>query len=205
MEKRPLLYEEVIENLYRLIDSGKIKPGETFPSERVLIGEWDISRNVLREAFHILEQRGLITSRQGKGRFLRKLPDDQHRDMSESTSKMIERCSLLEIYQVRQMLEAKACGLTALRITDSDVNELEKCYQKVAEQFRQNGTTKGEFEIHKMYLEKCRLYVSGENLFTITKYSGIDPEFSSSILDTGVDSFVYPFTRSFVVGLQVTF
>ena len=57
----------------------------------------------------------------------------------------------------------------------------------------------------KMYLEKCRLYVSGENLFTITKYSGIDPEFSSSILDTGVDSFVYPFTRSFVVGLQVTF
>lgn len=57
----------------------------------------------------------------------------------------------------------------------------------------------------KMYLEECRLYVSGENLFTITKYSGIDPEFSSSILDTGVDSFVYPFTRSFVVGLQVTF
>lgn len=57
----------------------------------------------------------------------------------------------------------------------------------------------------KIYLEKCRLYVSGENLFTITKYSGIDPEFSSSILNTGVDSFVYPFTRSFVVGLQVTF
>ena len=25
----------------------------------------------------------------------------------------------------------------------------------MAEQFRQNGTTKGEFEIHKMYLEKC--------------------------------------------------
>lgn len=57
----------------------------------------------------------------------------------------------------------------------------------------------------KLFLEKCRLYVSGENLFTITKYSGIDPEFSSSILDTGVDSFVYPFTRSYVVGLQVTF
>lgn len=57
----------------------------------------------------------------------------------------------------------------------------------------------------KMFIEKCRLYVSGENLFTITKYSGNDPEFSSSILSTGVDSFVYPFTRSYVVGLQVTF
>lgn len=57
----------------------------------------------------------------------------------------------------------------------------------------------------KLYIERCRLYVSGENLFTITNYSGNDPEFSSSILNTGVDSFVYPFTRSYVVGLQVTF
>lgn len=57
----------------------------------------------------------------------------------------------------------------------------------------------------KVFIEKCRIYVSGENLFTITGYSGNDPEFSSSILNTGIDSFVYPFTRSYVVGLQVTF
>lgn len=57
----------------------------------------------------------------------------------------------------------------------------------------------------KIFIEKCRIYVSGENLFTITGYSGNDPEFSSSILNTGIDSFVYPFTRSYVVGLQVTF
>ena len=57
----------------------------------------------------------------------------------------------------------------------------------------------------KVYIDKCRFYVSGENLLTWTNYSGIDPEFSSSILDTGVDVFIYPFTRSYVVGLQVTF
>lgn len=57
----------------------------------------------------------------------------------------------------------------------------------------------------KAFIEKCRFYVSGENLFTITDYSGIDPEFSSAILNTGIDSFVYPFTRSYVVGLQITF
>ena len=55
------------------------------------------------------------------------------------------------------------------------------------------------------YIDKCRLYVSGENLLTWTNYSGIDPEFSSDILDTGVDVFIFPFTRSYVVGLQVTF
>lgn len=57
----------------------------------------------------------------------------------------------------------------------------------------------------KIFVERCRFYVSGENLLTWTKYSGVDPEFSSGVLNTGVDSFIYPFTRSYVVGVQVTF
>lgn len=69
----------------------------------------------------------------------------------------------------------------------------------------QLGYTLPKTLAQKLYLEKCRFYVSGENLFTITNYSGIDPEFSNSILDTGVDYSIYPFTRSYVVGLQVTF
>ena len=58
----------------------------------------------------------------------------------------------------------------------------------------------------KLHLDKLRFYLSGENLFTITSYSGIDPEFSrSSVLDSGVDRHIYPFTRSYTVGLQLTF
>ena len=37
-------------------------------------------------------------------------------------------------------------------------------------------------------------------------YDGIDPEFSrASVLNTGVDKLIYPFTRSFTVGAQLTF
>ncbi|MDR1161027.1 MAG: TonB-dependent receptor [Tannerellaceae bacterium] len=55
-------------------------------------------------------------------------------------------------------------------------------------------------------IDRLRLYVSGENLFTITSYNGVDPEFSrSSVLNTGIDTHIYPFTRSYVVGLQLTF
>ncbi len=58
----------------------------------------------------------------------------------------------------------------------------------------------------KAFIERLRFYVSGENLFTITGYDGIDPEFSSnSILDTGIDRYIYPFTRSYTVGAQLTF
>ena len=57
---RTLLYEEVVEKLYRLIDERKIQPGEQLPPERELIEELNVSRNVLREAFHVLESRGVI-------------------------------------------------------------------------------------------------------------------------------------------------
>lgn len=55
------------------------------------------------------------------------------------------------------------------------------------------------------YVDRLRFYVSGENLFTITDYDGIDPEFSRGVLNTGVDQMIYPFTRSFTVGAQLTF
>lgn len=60
--------------------------------------------------------------------------------------------------------------------------------------------------INKLQVDQLRIYLSGENLVTFTKYTGIDPEFSrASVLNTGVDKLIYPFTRSFTVGLQLTF
>lgn len=60
--------------------------------------------------------------------------------------------------------------------------------------------------LKKAYIEKLRFYISGDNLFTITGYTGVDPEFStSSPLNSGVDRYIYPFTRSFTVGAQLTF
>ena len=47
--------------------------------------------------------------------------------------------------------------------------------------------------------------MSAENLFTITGYSGANPEFSQGVLNSGVDRFTYPFSRSYTVGAQVTF
>ena len=70
----------------------------------------------------------------------------------------------------------------------------------------QIGYTLPATVLKKLFVDKLRLYVSGENLFTITNYSGIDPEFSTEkILNTGVDKEIYPFTRSYIVGLQLTF
>jgi hypothetical protein len=70
----------------------------------------------------------------------------------------------------------------------------------------QIGYTLPKSLLSKIYLQNLRLYVSGENLLTWTNYSGIDPEFSrSSVLNTGIDNLIYPFTRSFTAGIQISF
>ena len=57
-----------------------------------------------------------------------------------------------------------------------------------------------------MQLERLRVYASVNNLCTLTGYSGIDPEFSrKSVLDTGVDNYIFPFTRSYLFGIQLSF
>ena len=60
-------------------------------------------------------------------------------------------------------------------------------------------------------IDRARLYVQAANLFTITKYSGLDPEIStngnvtSSVASFGVDYGNYPPSKTFNVGVSLTF
>ncbi|MFC5411550.1 SusC/RagA family TonB-linked outer membrane protein [Larkinella bovis] len=56
-------------------------------------------------------------------------------------------------------------------------------------------------------VQGIRVYVSGNNLLTFTKYSGFDPEvntFAGSNTVIGVDNLVYPQAKSFLGGIQIT-
>ncbi|MEI7896029.1 MAG: TonB-dependent receptor [bacterium] len=56
--------------------------------------------------------------------------------------------------------------------------------------------------VEKLGLQLIRIYVSANNLFTITKYNGYDPEIGGS--SYGIDRGVYPQAKSFMIGLAVT-
>ncbi|MDT8392700.1 MAG: TonB-dependent receptor [Bacteroidales bacterium] len=54
--------------------------------------------------------------------------------------------------------------------------------------------------------ERWRFYVSAENLFTITGYSGADPEIGAmTSFDIGIDRGIYPQARTFRLGTSITF
>ena len=58
----------------------------------------------------------------------------------------------------------------------------------------------------KIHVSSMRAFVSVKNVFTITKYSGNDPEMAvSNPLRPGLDSGAYPGKREFIFGLNVSF
>ncbi|MGM9786351.1 MAG: TonB-dependent receptor [Candidatus Cryptobacteroides sp.] len=69
----------------------------------------------------------------------------------------------------------------------------------------QLGYTLPEKWMKKIYVHKLRFYAGVENLFTVTRYEGFDPEIASGGTSTGVDRGVYPTPRTVSIGAQVTF
>lgn len=74
------------------------------------------------------------------------------------------------------------------------------------------GYSFGTSRLTKVGISKVRAYLQAANLFTITKYSGVDPEISvnamngqNSATDFGVDEGAYANPRQYLLGLQITF
>lgn len=99
------------------------------------------------------------------------------------------------------------------RLTATDVNDNDRfsdMYVESGTYFRlrnaQLGYTLPASLTQRIKLQKVRFYVSGQNLFTISSYSGMDPEVGqSSSLSRGIDYGIYPQNISFTGGINVTF
>ena len=59
--------------------------------------------------------------------------------------------------------------------------------------------------LKKIRTQQFRVYVQATNLFTITGYSGLDPEVGGSSTVFGIDEGTYPSARQYTVGLNLTF
>ena len=71
------------------------------------------------------------------------------------------------------------------------------------------GYTFPKHLVRKIWLENVRIYITGYNLLTFTKYSGADPDVDTSskknAMTPGIDYAAYPKSRTFVGGINVSF
>ena len=107
---------------------------------------------------------------------------------------------------------------TLPRIVDNDPNgnytKFTNLYLESGNFFRlrtmQIGYSLPKAIISKWGMKRLRVYVLAENLFTITKYTGYDPELgvtsdSGGGAQYGIDRGAYPQARAFLFGLNVGF
>jgi hypothetical protein len=100
------------------------------------------------------------------------------------------------------------------RMTNSDTNNNMRgssFYVEDGSYLRLQNVQLG-YTIPRQFIQKtnlfsnCRFYVSGQNLFTLTGYSGLDPEIGvNNPLDMGIDNVRYPTSRVLVFGCNLQF
>ncbi len=121
--KTKKVYEEIIGQIKKLIIDGKLQPGDKLLSERELSEQLNVSRASVREAFSALGMMGIISIRPGEGSFVRQVSFE---GMLEPLSFILqmEIDDIMQLLEVRKILEVETAALAALRAGPEDLKDI---------------------------------------------------------------------------------
>jgi DNA-binding GntR family transcriptional regulator len=110
----PTAQEAVLAELRRRIATGRMRPGERIVQDS-LAEELGVSRVPLRETLKILEGEGQVTYVAHRGYFVA----------------LLSLADLLEVYRIRELLEAEAVGLALPLMSEEDVDRFQEAARDV--------------------------------------------------------------------------
>lgn len=120
------LSDQAVEQIQALIVNGHFEPGSKLPSESELVTSLQVSRSSIREALRMLESRGVVQVRSGSGAYVADEPFSFHA-MGEAIEWLVMRKeSLVQLLEVREVLEGFATNLLANHVTDDILKELQQ-------------------------------------------------------------------------------
>jgi GntR family transcriptional repressor for pyruvate dehydrogenase complex len=113
-------YEQVAEQIRRLISDGALKPGDLLPPERELVAKLGVGRSSIRDAVRTLEVMGILEPRQGHGTVVRDLSADA---LVVPLSLVLTRKRELvtELLDVRRMIEPGLAARAAKNATAEEI------------------------------------------------------------------------------------
>jgi GntR family transcriptional repressor for pyruvate dehydrogenase complex len=118
---RPKLVDDVVTQLQKKITDGDLKIGDKIPTEPELMAQFGVGRSTIREAVRVLVHAGLLEKKQGFGTFLTGHSDAA---MQEPLVHRLRRAEILEVYEVRKMLELEISRLAAERRDEADLEQM---------------------------------------------------------------------------------
>jgi DNA-binding FadR family transcriptional regulator len=116
--------DEAIERLKSMITSGELRPGDRLPREADLASTLGLSRNSLREAVRALSLMRILDVRQGDGTYVSSLAADSLLEALTFIVEFHHDDSVLDLLEVRRILEPAATAKAAARMSDEDFDRL---------------------------------------------------------------------------------
>jgi GntR family transcriptional repressor for pyruvate dehydrogenase complex len=146
--------EMVVEQLLRKIKSGEIAPGSRLPSQRDLALSFGVGRSSIREALNALAVMGHLDVQQGRGTFVAQTPPQEADSSLKKLKAALKAGSLLDIVELREILECKAAELAADRIEARQLGQLKLILREMDENSNDYSRFfKADIEFHALLSE----------------------------------------------------
>ena len=118
--------DDAIDSIRELIVSGEWGPGTRLPREADLAKQLGLSRNSLREAVRALSLARVLEVRQGDGTYVSSLEPGELLEPTLSATRLLQGRTVLELFEVRRMLEPEAAAMAAHRAEAEVLGELRR-------------------------------------------------------------------------------
>ncbi|XGA33037.1 GntR family transcriptional regulator [Virgibacillus sp. CBA3643] len=124
MSPKQKVYQEVLQEIRKFIDSNDLKPGDKLPSERELSEKLQAGRSSVREALRAMELLGLIETKHGEGTFLSIYQPLQTVELLSSFILQESRIKR-DLIRTKSLIEKEAAKLAFNHINTVDIKELD--------------------------------------------------------------------------------
>lgn len=132
--KRVPIVQQVEEKIRQLIESGQYGPGEKLPAEMDLCQRLGVGRGTIREAFRLLQARGYVEIKPGRGAFVaERLPGEDGGAVEWLVKNEME---LREGIEIRRALEPMAARRMAEQGSDQAIEALKELHGRFMEALR---------------------------------------------------------------------
>ena len=115
-----------IDGIVSLIGRRELAPMSRLPAENQLAELMGVSRGSLREAVRVLAFLGIVDVRVGDGTYVTQLDGTRLLRGLDLLGEVANDRTILEIFEIRRVLESAAAAMAAARITDDQLDELEE-------------------------------------------------------------------------------
>lgn len=135
-------HEIVGEHLLQQIREGHLLPGQKLPSVVELAAAYGVGRSTIREAVSALKAMGWLDVRQGGGTYVKPVLPGEPKSGADVLFQGAE--SLVELLEVRKVLETGAASLAAERRTDQDLERMRAALLQMEHGLSAKDTREGE-------------------------------------------------------------